>query len=186
MLVFKDAAAPGCDVRIVGLEMDHGVLKVVTATDIPPQISSSLGYSCGYFTQLFYIKENKIILKGQSESTVLDLQNTEWSEQTMLRAGYFEGTPDSQRSSPIKTEAHYSIAHRSREKLCGKEREVMEISLRVHTERFGTAGSSNYFFVSGLGMIAFDLSKLTQIRHLNSMELQRFKEDHDNFLREKQ
>jgi len=175
---------------MVGLEMNDGVLKVVTEMDLPWQVREFIekekGKTApfkGYLTQCFFVQDEKIILKGTPESEMLNLKKKEWSGQTILHAGCSEGTPVDKCPSPVKTEAHYSIVSRSVKKVLGTKREVIEVALNVYTEEFGTGGSSNYFFVSGLGMIPDFWPKLTQVRHLDSTELRQFKENYEKYLK---
>ncbi len=55
--------------------------------------------------------------------------------------------------------------------LFGEERKIIKIAFDVSTKEYGTAGSMTYFFVSGIGMVAHDLSDLTQIEYLTPQEI---------------
>ncbi|MGL1863624.1 MAG: hypothetical protein OCC46_13955 [Pseudodesulfovibrio sp.] len=113
------------------------------------------------------------------KTVLLDLPKSAWEEKVILKIGCLDGTPLSECPRPKETEGRFCILSITHKMYHREMREIITVAVDIHTKEYGSAGSTQFIFVSGIGIFSGELPGNIQLNHLDKEALQRIdKEAH--------
>jgi len=109
----------------------------------------------GYFRQRLLAENCRIILKrGSVDTVILDMSKDDWASDVAIQIACTEDIAVGNACpGSIVTRAEFRIALKKKIFLLGRQRTVLTVHCAIRTSEYGDAGSTDYTFISGIGMI---------------------------------
>ena len=147
--------------RVIGMGMDeHGICRIAHEIPLPPQtipdpLHPGEFLARGYFQQRLLAENRRIILKVKALDTViLDMSKDKWTSDVAVQIAC-TGREATSNTCPgsIVIPAEFSIEAKTKIFLLGRQRTVLTVHCAIRTSEYGDAGSTDYTFISGIGVI---------------------------------